>query len=290
TYAKPAEKPKKMNIEDIWIFSRLNTLIDNCTNNFRSFNAHKAALDIKEFILNDFSRWYIKIIRDRVWPTYGGEDKNSAFYTLYEVSKNISLLLAPIAPHTAEYIHQNVLKPLGSKEESIHLCNWPKPNKKMINKELEEKMKKVRSIVETANAMRHEKKIKIRWPLKKITIYSDSDISEFENIIKFMCNVKNVEFKKSEKIEIDLDTEITEELKQEAMLREVIRKIQDMRKKNSMVISDKIILSLENCVELKKFENEIKNEVGAKEIRFEKNYGEILEFEDKKIRISIEKV
>jgi isoleucyl-tRNA synthetase len=125
SYATKTEKPKKLNIEDKWMLSRLNSLVESFTKNFQAYNGHKAAAELYDFILNDFSRWYIKLIRDRVWPSYEGKDKAAAMYTLYEVSRNVVRLLAPITPFLAEHVYQNVLKPLGEKKESVHLCDWP---------------------------------------------------------------------------------------------------------------------------------------------------------------------
>ncbi len=296
TYAGKTEKPNKLNVEDKWILSRMNGLIESCTKNMESYNGHKAAMDISDFLINDFSRWYIKLVRDRVWPAYDGADKAAAMHTLYEVSKNVAILLAPFCPFMAERAY-GMIRHLGKAEESVHMEGWPVAGKADNN--LNSEMQLCREIVETANALRHEKKIKARWPLAKLAISGEgtaSVVKTLGSIIKSMCNVKEVacgkiggDTMKTGKFEVYLDTALTEELKEEALLREVIRKVQDMRKKAGMVVSDKVELTLGNCDILKKFEKELKKEVGAVKVGFGAA-PEALDFEGKKIGIIVEKM
>lgn len=293
-------KKKELRIEDMWILSKLNSLITSVIKNFETYNVHKSALEIKDFIIEDFSRTYIKLVRDRVWPSYGGDD--AAFYTLYEVSKALSRLLAPICPFLAERIHQRILRKLGETNESVHLCNFPVPDKNLINKELEEMMDLARSISEYANVIRHENKIKLRWPLRSLIVGDSEKVRDvvklFNDVLKRMCNVKEVRFgsvkesREFEGIKIFLDLQIDDELRKEAMVRELIRKIQDMRKKTGLTIKDKITLYLKELKEISGYEDIIKKEVIAKTIKFGKILGkkDKLTFNGKEIDFGIEKV
>jgi len=101
-------------------------------------------------MVNDFSRVYIKMIRDRAWPGYTGDDKKAVFYTLDSVVRITSKLLAPLCPFFAEHMHLG----LKEKEESVHMCKWPKAQIKMINTQIEKEMEFVKEIVETVNSLR----------------------------------------------------------------------------------------------------------------------------------------
>ena len=289
---KPSKPKPKLNVEDKWILSRLNSVIDSATKAMSTYNVHKAALGITDFIINDFSRWYIKIIRDRVWPDYHGKDKLAAFYTMNEVAETCSKLLAPLCPFIAEQAHKQIEK----KPLSVHMHTWPKAGRQ--DKKLESSMLLVKSIVEAASAIRQEHKIKLRWPLQKIVIKTDKRLKQLEDVIKFMCNVKAVEYGEAElpskeigKMKIYLDTQLTDELKREALLREIVRKVQELRKRQKLVVKDRIKLTLEGCDELKVFENELKNEVGAKTVIFgHSKKQDKLDFEGKNVFIDIEKL
>ncbi|MBI2578589.1 MAG: isoleucine--tRNA ligase [Candidatus Aenigmarchaeota archaeon] len=292
TDASSGSMPKKLNIEDKWILSRLNTTIKNCTQHFCSYNGHKAVTELHDFLVNDFSRWYIKLIRDRVWPAYSGKDKEAAFYTLYEIAEKTSQLLAPITPYLAEQINLEIL----GEKESVHTRDWPKYDSKYISAKAEKAMNIVKNLVEASNSQRHESNIKIRWPLAKLTVDSKENLKPFAEIIKNMCNVKAAVFANTNNGvpfdggKLELDTLLTDELKKEALLREVVRKVQDMRKKSGLVVMDKIALKIEGAGELKKWEKEIKNEVGAAKVVFAKAEGEKLDFEGRKIGIEIKKI
>jgi len=145
-------------------------------------------------------------------------------------------------------------------EESVHLAQFPTADKSLINKKLEEEMKTVRKIVEIALAQRKENQLKVRHPLSKVTVNGVESLSdELTQLIKDEVNVKAVEFgKKSEKEEIQvvLDTTITPELKAEGEARDIIRMLQDERKKLGTSLDEKIDVILENWPE--KFEEYIK--------------------------------
>ncbi|MCK4884406.1 MAG: isoleucine--tRNA ligase, partial [Candidatus Diapherotrites archaeon] len=66
--------------EDKWIVSKTNSLIKQCTEFNKLYTGYKAVNAIKDFLVNDLSRWYIKLIRERTRPTSTGSDKLAASY------------------------------------------------------------------------------------------------------------------------------------------------------------------------------------------------------------------
>lgn len=287
----PIEKPEKLNIEDQWIISRMNSIIDSATQNLGNFVSHKPANEILDFILNDFSRWYIKIIRDRVWPEYQGDDKKAAFYTLVIVTENIARLIAPYCPFLAENVYQEVLKGRlaeTSSLASIHMTDWPIVDESSMDKELESAMSIAKQIVEASHATRQSAGIKLRWPVANVYIISDnekvaSSVKLLQEVLRSMCNSKKVSVvKKSPEGDFSVvetaignvcvDTVLTEELEREAMFRELVRVIQGMRKKAGLNIKDRIELTLKsdsNDIDkfLKKMSNALKKEVGASAVK-----------------------
>ncbi len=136
------------------------------------------------------------------------------------------------------FISEELYQRLGGEKESVHLADYPKAKKELINKKLEKEMKKVREIVTLALAERAKEKIKVRQPLNelRITSYELQREKELLELIKDEINVKKVTFGKT----LKLDTKITPELKEEGMVREVIRSIQEMRKKSGLTPKNKI--------------------------------------------------
>lgn len=287
TYGKDTTKIdfSSLKKDDEWILSKLNNLIKDTTENMETFNFHFVARGLMNFVVNDLSRTYVKLVRNR------SDDNVSAIINncLIETSK----LLAPISPFISEKIY------LSFKKDSVHLSKWPEYDKETINKELEEKMEIAMDIITNTNAIRKETGIKLRWPLQKVVI-DGMNLEEVKEIISSMGNIKEVcfdevekpskEFTKNEKeIKIFLETEMSEELKKEALLREVQRKIQSLRKKNGLVVEDKIDVLIDKSIQdkLKEFEEELKKNVGAEKIEYTKIDEDSFKFMDKEIGITI---
>lgn len=326
TYGKaksPKNMPKLERLEDMWLVSRINSLADEVTHDMESFRFHYATRKILKFLVNDFSRIYVKLVRDRV----GKDEKVTAVfrYALMRLLK----LLSPFAPFITEELY------MKNFSESVHLSEWPKIEKKFLNLPLEEKFEKAKEISEAINAERQKNGVGLRYPVKKAVVFGNEEINETlkttEEVICELSNLKGIEFKKGGEAKIKpnfavlgkkfgkrtqevaklieqmkpsevkdkmklgefeiakddliirqektegssfsggyvlLDLEETKELKEERLIRELIREIQKARKENKLMVSDRITLYLEDKAFLKKAEKEIKGEVGAGRIEY----------------------
>ncbi len=157
------------------------------------------------------------------------------------------------------FIAENIWQVLKNENDpiSVHLCDWPKEQKE-INQELVDKMKKLRLLVEKGRALRAEAGIRNRQPLKKMVV--DQDLSEnFKNILKDDLNVLEVELGKA----ISLDTEITPELKEEGIRRDIVRLIQDLRKQAGLIPNDKAKIHFETEKELTQIIEKAKSKIEA---------------------------
>lgn len=235
TYVDKKEFPKKelksKHILDKWILSKLNNLIKKVSKNLNDYNAASAVLAIEDFFIEDLSLWYVRRSRKRFRQRADG--RNQAISTLYYVLLDLSKLIAPVMPFFAEEMY-NKLK-TGDMPESVHLYDWPKAGK--INDKLEEKMTQVRNIVTQALAQRAELGIKVRQPLAGLKIKNKLD-EELLELIKDEVNVKKITFGKK----VKLDTKISKELREEGIVREVIRHIQKMRKEAGLKTKDRILV------------------------------------------------
>lgn len=156
-------------IEDKWILSSLNSLIKEVNTYILTYEFHKIMRSIQRFILDDFSRGYIKFIRRRVWSHEMTHSKKSAYNTLYYVISRIVRLLAPSSIYLSEYIHLHLLRTSPS-PPSIHLDSWPKENLELIDTQLEEKMKIVFEMIEKISYERQKANRKLRWPVVNVTV------------------------------------------------------------------------------------------------------------------------
>jgi isoleucyl-tRNA synthetase len=291
------KKPKSFDISSQWILSRLQSLNKEVTKNLEDLKPHLAACKLEEFFLNDLSRFYGHLIREHIKPGLESEYKESMLYTFYAVCLNTLKLLAPFVPFVTEDLYQDFFKKF-EKEESIHLCDWPLIEQDLINEKLENEMNIAKQIIETANALRHEKSIKLKYVLSSLKVDGKNDVNEaakdLKEIIEELANVKEVkvenieEGKEIENGKIYLDAEITEEIKNEWLISELIRSVQDTRKKLGLEIKDKIDLYLQEEDLFKNNKQKIEGSTGSK-ITFGKIIGNKsdFEFEGKKYEFGI---
>ncbi|MCK5449605.1 isoleucine--tRNA ligase [Candidatus Pacearchaeota archaeon] len=279
---------KSNNIMDKWIISRTEKLNEVVQENLEKYNTIKACAFIKKYI-DDLSTWYIRNSRDRF-----NSDDDNARRTLRYVLEKLTKVLAPIIPFATEKIYQD----MNSKDKSVHLENYPKENKKLIDKELEQEMQITRDIVSTALRERDKAQIGIKWPLAKAIIISSIKPSEELNeIIQEELNIKKLSYKKGEELKVTLDTKLTPELEAEGFAREISRKIQAARKKAELTKTDTIELEIfsEFNDKLETQLDFIKERVGAKTISFDKaekkfSYSEEGKIKDKTFVIQFNKI
>jgi len=166
-----------MRPEDLWILSRVNSLVRDVTSAMDEYKLHTATRAIMEFILDDLSRWYIQLIRPRTWNEADDPDKLAVYRVLYDVFTTVTRVIAPFMPYLAENIYQN-LEADGAgadgvdseNRSSVHACDWPVPNQDLIDPQLEEDMAEIRKIVEAAANARQKAKRKLRWPVARIVV------------------------------------------------------------------------------------------------------------------------
>lgn len=271
---------KVKNVLDRWVVALLSSLIKEVTESLESYDALSASRSIRDFIA-DFSQWYIRRSRDR-FKSLDDADRESAILTTRFVLISLSKLLAPFAPFFSENLYQNLK--FENDAESVHLSSWPeRPSLNEEDRNLIVDMKKTREIVSLVLEQRSKLGIKVRQPLKSLSI-KNKDIVENKELallIKDEVNVKELLFHSGSE-EVLLDTLITPELRLEGLARDIIREIQDERKKMGLSPSDIISVKIKTPdLDIQSFADEIKKAVNAREVN--------ILIEDKQI-ISIERV
>lgn len=271
------------NLLDAWIISRINELIRDVTKAYENYRLDLASRPLTDFI-DDLSIWYLRRSRERI-----KEQDKEALATLRHVLRNLSLAMAPIMPFFADYLFMAVREQGGS--QSVHLAAWPEIKKEKINSGLSLQMEKTRNIVALAMAQRVAKGIKVKQPLAKLKIQNSKleirNNNELLDLIKDEINVKEIVFDNSTADEVELDLNITEQLKEEGKIREIIRAIQEERKNAGLKPSDEIFVALsgaENFVSVaEKNKAFIAKEVHARDINIESNDSEKLLLKIKKL-------
>jgi len=210
------------------------------TESLERFDASTAVNAIETFV-TDLSQWYLRRSRERVGPAATDKVSKEGFYcTMYDVLVTLCRLLAPFVPFLSEEMYTNL-----TGEQSVHLSGWVVADKTYISDAMEEQMALARQVVELAHAKRKEQKLKVRQPLATLHIVSPIVLSEnILGLVRDEVNVKNVLCKKGPQLTIDIDVNITEELRAEGEARELAHKIQMLRKEKGCTINEQIGITL----------------------------------------------
>ncbi len=200
TYSEPAIEIDKRPEIDRWILSELNTLILRVDESFTAYEPTKAARAIQYFVGENLSNWFVRLSRRRYWKGSYGEDKISAYQTLYTCLETVAKLGAPIAPFFMDRLYKDLVAVVSKNQvrASVHLTDFPQANKSLIDSALEARMQKAQTISSLVLSLRQREKIKVRQPLQKIMIpvldaQAREEIKAVSDLIKSEVNVKEIE-------------------------------------------------------------------------------------------------
>ena len=185
----------KLAVMDKWLLSRLESTVKAVDDNLANYRIPEAAKALQSFV-DDMSNWYVRRSRERFWAKGMEQDKINAYMTLYTALVTISKAAAPMIPFMTEDIYRNLVCSIDpSAPESIHLCDFPVVDEKLIDKDLETAMDEVLKIVVMGRACRNSANIKNRQPIGQMYVKAPEALGDFyKDIIADELNVKNVTF------------------------------------------------------------------------------------------------
>ncbi|MFZ4773503.1 MAG: isoleucine--tRNA ligase [Chlamydiia bacterium] len=147
---------------DRWIVSKKEGLIRDVKRAMDDY-ALDAALDPIYQFVDELTNWYIRRSRHRFW-----DENKDAFETLYQVLKDVVILLAPFAPFITESLYQELR--LSTDPESVHGNMIPAPALERIDLKLEETTEIIQKVVNLGHQLRKTHRLKVRQPLRLITL------------------------------------------------------------------------------------------------------------------------
>ncbi len=267
---------------DQWVVSRLHQLINEVEQSMERYDVPNALAPILPFI-DDASNWYVRRSRRRFWKSDDDADKQSAYQTLHYVLVQLAHVMAPFTPFLAEELYQKL-----TGGESVHLRDWPAVGHS--NEVVLQTMADIRRGIEQGLSQRAAAKLKVRQPLQKVKLYLSGQVAKnefpfYEQIVREELNIKEVRFEIEPELHqisnlrmTELDTKLTPALRREGMVREIIRHVQNERKKAGLKVDDRIHLSLSTTSdELRRAINEhaqtIADETLAVELSFDTTLG-----------------
>ena len=255
---------------DRWVLSELNVLVDKATRHMEGYNPTDAGRAIQAFV-DDLSNWYVRLSRRRFWKSEDDADKLAAHQTLYTCLVTVAKLLAPFAPFVAEEIYQNLVCSWFSEEpESVHLALWPQADTSLVDEELMEDQRVAMRFSRLVLNARSKSKIPVRQPLAPPHVKGRDErerrsLVRVKHIVARNANVEtliitddlanwvslpNISTAEDAGSAVALDTDITPELADLGLARELVHRLQTMRKNAGFDIADHIATYYQGSDEL----------------------------------------
>lgn len=235
-------EPSGTHVLDAWILARLNQTLKEETEAMEAYDLQAAARPLQTFV-TDLSTWYVRRSRDRMKTE--GEDRLEALATLRFVLDTFSKMIAPFMPFLGEMVYQEIDGGFIAREDrlSVHLEDWPEMSG--VDTGILEVMGEARSIVSRALDIREEAGVAIKQALSEMTVTTPSgDMNkQLVEVLKDEINVKHVVVNTGA-LKVELDLKLTPELVREGMARDVIRRVNQLRKDAGLTIQDRIDLKL----------------------------------------------
>ena len=247
---------------DRWILSRLQGLVFVIRDRWDDYDPAPTIKHLEEFI-EELSSWYVRRNRRRFWKPGTDEDKLAAYQTLYECLVTFTKLIAPIMPFFAEELYQNLVVMIDpTVPESVHLTSFPEVSDKLRNPDLETEIALTRELISLGLSARKAGQMKVRQPLATGMILGLSDdekkvVRKYSSIFTEELNIRKFEFGEKDqklsgnyfasldetgmdKYRFYIDTNLTKELENEGLARELVHKIQNLRKTAGFDVVDRI--------------------------------------------------
>lgn len=296
----PAKVPisrlkRSLRAEDRWLLSRTNHVIKEVTQLMDEYKIHEAIRRLKEFLIEDLSHTYVRYIRRRTWVETQSRDKLAAYATLYAALKAALTMLTPIVPLLTESIYQHMLRNAEPKHpETVHLLDWPKYESKWVSESLEEEMKVAQKLLSSIAELRMANGLKQRQPVPQILVASDATtvkhtLRTYSALLREQANSHRFalvskprspeldnpgRFGKAKLAEGELfiDLKLTKSELSEGLARDVVRRMQQMRKEmdlrvDSFVYAYLVAPGKTEAALLKNKRDYIAGEVRAKQLK-----------------------
>ena len=261
---------------DRWALSELNTLIAQVDDCMDAYDPTNAGRRIQEFI-DRLSNWYVRRSRRRFWRSENDQDKQSAYLTLYACLVTVSRLMAPLAPFVSERIYQDLVCAVDpDAPDSVHLAAFPQADNSLIDEPLMEATRLAMRISSMGRSARSRGGLKVRQPLAEVVVRTRTDAErayldliapqalEELNIKRLLPLAQGSDLyhraragagdKSEATVAVDnywvalegaymvaVDASVTPELAQEGLARELVHRIQNLRRSADFDLTDRIV-------------------------------------------------
>jgi len=190
-------KSKYFTLTEIWILSKLQSLIKTVTSSLDICRFNDGAKVLEEFIINNLSQTYVPMTRDDIWDDKIEtiERRHVIYAVLGYILSQIDIILHSYCPFITNYLYLLCFK----KRDIVLLESWPSFDDKLVNIEVEKAMDKSKQIISLVNSARMKAKFKRRWPVNRVVVSIQDEnfleSNELLDILKKQLNTRSIDIK-----------------------------------------------------------------------------------------------
>jgi len=272
---------------DRWLRARLAQTASAVAQAVETYQPPAAAAALLQ-LLDDLSNWWVRRSRRRFWKSPSDADKEAAYRSLHDALMTFARLLAPIVPFSAEALYQRLARPFADQlAESVHLCAFPESATAEEDRPLLEECERARAIVRLGRAAREKAGLRVRQPLACATVFAEGgalSLPHFEQDVRDELNVKRLTFTSHRSalgdvfaeergLAVGLEVRLTDELIAEGLARDLVRQVQNLRRKAGLRVDQRICLWVQSdgptvSRAARQFERYLAEETLAADIRY----------------------
>ena len=171
--ADPSAVAEDLETVDEWLLARFHSVAAGMTDHWEEFQQDKALSALREFIVDDLSRFYVQVVRERMWEDEDSPSKLAAYHTLASVLEGTVRLLAPYSPLVADEIYGTLTGEGGY--DTVHMCDWPEADDQWLDETLETDIGILRAVEEAGSNARQQAERKLRWPVTRVVVAAEDD-------------------------------------------------------------------------------------------------------------------
>lgn len=182
---------------DEWVLARLQSVKAEMSEQWLDERRPDRALDaLLSFVVEDVSRFYIQVVRERMWEEEDSASKAAAYATFYAVLSDVVKLLAPYAPFVSDRIYNALTGDDG--HDTVHMCDWPEPDEFWADAQMETDVELLRAVEEAGSNARQQADRKLRWPVQRVVVVPDDErayeaVERHRDLLADRLNAREVE-------------------------------------------------------------------------------------------------
>ncbi|WP_248517620.1 isoleucine--tRNA ligase [Salinarchaeum laminariae] len=165
---------------DRWLLARLQSVAIEANDHWDEFRQDRALEAVRSFVVDDLSRFYVQVVRERMWEDGDSPEKLAAYETLTYALHRVVALLAPFAPYLTDEIYEQLTAGRagdadgGSASDAghptVHMLDYPEPEQRWVDEQLEADLAVLREVEEAGSNARQQAERKLRWPVSRVVV------------------------------------------------------------------------------------------------------------------------